>query len=186
MDAFSYLSVLLSIIVGLAITQVLSGYRALMLARSRVILHAPTLIWSVLVLLFAVQMWWASFGLADHDRWTFLSFFILLLQTVLLYMLAALVLPDMPSDQRTDLRAHYVRETTPFFLTLLGILAISLAKDRIIDGHLPGAYNLAFHGLFAATAIAALLIRRPLFHEILAPANALLFLTYIGLLFARL
>jgi hypothetical protein len=35
MDAFGYLSVLLSIIVGLAITQVLRGFRGLMLARSR-------------------------------------------------------------------------------------------------------------------------------------------------------
>ena len=34
MDAFSYLSVLLSIILGLAITQVLQGFRGLMLARS--------------------------------------------------------------------------------------------------------------------------------------------------------
>ena len=36
MDAFSYLSVLLSIILGLAITQILQGYRALLLARSHV------------------------------------------------------------------------------------------------------------------------------------------------------
>ena len=36
MDAFSYLSVLLSIILGLGIQQVLQGYRALMLARGRV------------------------------------------------------------------------------------------------------------------------------------------------------
>jgi heme/copper-type cytochrome/quinol oxidase subunit 4 len=36
LDAFSYLSVLLSIILGLAITQVLLGLRSLMHARSRV------------------------------------------------------------------------------------------------------------------------------------------------------
>lgn len=33
MDAFSYLSVLLSIILGLAIQQILQGYRALILRR---------------------------------------------------------------------------------------------------------------------------------------------------------
>ena len=36
MNAFSYLSVLLSIILGLAITQVLQGYRSLLLAHGRV------------------------------------------------------------------------------------------------------------------------------------------------------
>jgi hypothetical protein len=43
-DAFSYLSVLLSIIIGLAITQVLQGYRALLLSRAHVKLYAPPLI----------------------------------------------------------------------------------------------------------------------------------------------
>ena len=74
MDAFSYLSVLLSIIIGLAITQVLQGYRALLLARRHVALYAPTLAWSVYILLMATQSWWASFGLSDRRDWSFLAF----------------------------------------------------------------------------------------------------------------
>ena len=48
MDAFSYLSVLLSIILGLAITQILQGYRGLLLARGRVTFYVPSLIWTAL------------------------------------------------------------------------------------------------------------------------------------------
>jgi len=44
MDAFSYLSVLTSIILGLGIQQVLLGYRALILSRKRVRFYAPPLI----------------------------------------------------------------------------------------------------------------------------------------------
>ena len=73
MDAFSYLSVLLSIILGLAIAQVLQGYRAVLLARGRVRLSAPVLIWSGLILLFATQAWWASFGLRQRTDWDFLA-----------------------------------------------------------------------------------------------------------------
>ena len=51
MDAFSYLSVLLSIIIGLAIAQVLQGYRALLLARGRIRADPAPLIWSGLILL---------------------------------------------------------------------------------------------------------------------------------------
>ena len=94
MDAFSYLSVLLSIIIGLAITQVLQGYRAMLLARRRVKPFVPTLVWSVLIPVLATQSWWSSFGLAGIRVWTFGVFGLILLQTVLLYMLAALVLPD--------------------------------------------------------------------------------------------
>src|SRR5688572_14024615 len=68
MDSFSYLSVLLSIIIGLAITQVLQGLRVLMLSRETARLYAPSLIWAFLLLVIATQMWWSSFGLADHDQ----------------------------------------------------------------------------------------------------------------------
>lgn len=55
LDSFSYISVLLSIVIGLAITQVLQGLRVLMLTRETARLYAPSLIWTALVLLIAMQ-----------------------------------------------------------------------------------------------------------------------------------
>ena len=186
MDAFSYLSVLLSIIIGLAMTQVLLGYRALLLSRSRVRLYWPVLLWSALILILATQNWWSSFGLAEHESWTFPVFATILLQTILLYMMAGLVLPDIPPGEPVDLEAHYYREVTPFFAIMLAMLAVSVVKDLLLDGHLPEGENLAFHGLFAAVALAALLTRRPRLHELLPPLMVVATGVYIALLFARL
>jgi hypothetical protein len=91
MDEFSYLSVLLSIILGLAITQILKGFRGLLQSRKRVRLYWPALAWAGLLLLIYVQTWWAMFGLRSHHDWTFGAFAIVLLQTIVLYMLAGLV-----------------------------------------------------------------------------------------------
>jgi len=88
-DAFSYLSVLLSIILGLAITQVLKGFRGLMQSRARLRMYWPTVVWSVLVLVIAVQSWWAMFDLRDHHDWTFLEFSIVLTQTIVVPVCAA-------------------------------------------------------------------------------------------------
>lgn len=186
MDAFSYLSVLLSIIIGLAITQILSGYRAALLARRQVRHALPTWIWSGLILLMSVQLWWASFGLASHRSWTFVAFAAVLLQTALLYMMAALVLPDMPAGEPIDLPSHYRREITPFYSLLLAMLAVSIVKDVVLNGELPETENLAFHGLVAGIAITALANRRSGVHAALAIVTAVLILVYIGLLFARL
>ena len=71
MESFDYLSVLLSIILGLAITQVLLGFRGLILTRVKVKLYLPAVIWAGLVLLIAIQAWWASFGLRTRGNWTF-------------------------------------------------------------------------------------------------------------------
>lgn len=186
MDAFSYLSVLLSIILGLAITQVLQGYRALLLSRSRLRLYPPPLIWSGLMLVFAIQSWWSSFGLAHHQGWTFATFSVILLQTILLYMMAALVLPDTPPGEVIDLRAHYYREVGPFFGLGLAMLATSLVKDWMLDSRLPEGRNLAFHLFFATLAAASILIRRPRLHEAVAPLMAIVTVAYIAFLFARL
>jgi hypothetical protein len=186
MDAFSYLSVLLSIILGLAITQILMGYRGLLLARGRVRFYGPAMIWSVLLLTIAAQNWWASFGLAYHRDWTFLQFSVVLSQMALLYMMAGLVLPDIPADAPIDLKAHYYRERRPFYLAFLLMLTASVSKDFVLQGRLPAPANLAFHGVFASLSLLALLIRKPRFHEIATPIGALVVAAYIGLLFARL
>src|SRR5690242_19948942 len=145
MDAFSYLSVLLSIILGLAITQVLQGYRALLLARGRIHTHPAPLIWSGLVLLFAAQAWWASFDLNARTNWGFLDFAVILLQMGLLYMLAALVLPDVPAEQPVDLARHFERHRKAFFAFLIAMLASSIAKEAVLEHRLPSPLNLTFH-----------------------------------------
>ena len=63
MDAFSYLTVLLSIILGLSITQILQSLGALIQNRARVAFYWPSICWAILLLVIDVQAWWALFGL---------------------------------------------------------------------------------------------------------------------------
>jgi len=186
MDEFSYLSVLLSIIVGLAITQVLKGYRGLVLGGARVQRYWPTLVWSASLLLMNVQSWWAMFTLREVRVWTFAAFATILAQTVAQYLLAAIVFPDFFGDERVDLRAHYWAHARSFFgLTILVLLA-SLGKDVVLTGHLTEPANVAFHAGFIALATIALLTRNERFHKALALIIAALFATYVVVLFARL
>jgi hypothetical protein len=64
-DPFSYLSVLISIILGLAITQILKGVRGMVLARSRVVAYWPTFVFAGLLLAIAVQSWWSLFAMRN-------------------------------------------------------------------------------------------------------------------------
>jgi hypothetical protein len=160
MDAFSYLSVLLSIILGLAIAQVLQGYRALLLARGRIRLDPAPLIWSGLVLLFAAQAWWASFGLNARRNWDFADFAAILLQMGLLYMLSALVLPDVPAEQPVDLARHFERHRKAFFIFLIAMLASSILKEAVLEHRLTSPPNLAFHLLLVLIALSGIFLRR--------------------------
>jgi hypothetical protein len=186
MDAFSYLSVLISLILGLAITQVLKGFRGIMQWRARIRYYWPTLLWGALIIVMSVQSWWAMFGLRSHLDWTFLAFSIVLAQTIVMYLLAALVLPDFFGDGIVDLREHYYGHRRWFFGLLVLLIVTSLVKQLVIDHSLPRPMDLAFHVMFAASGIAGALLARPRVHEILAGFSAILISAYIGLLFTHL
>lgn len=188
MDAFSYLSVLISIIVGLAVTQVLQGFRALMLARSRVRTYWPALVWAVLVLVLCVQVWWAMFDLSQRPaaRWTFLDFSLVLLQTVPLYLLAGLVLPDVASERGVDLRDHYYAHHRWFFAMLVLLIACSIVKVRLLVGAWPEPLDLGFQLVFAAGSTIGVLSTREWYHKLQAPLAVMGLGTYISMLFAHL
>lgn len=186
MDSFGYLSVLLSIIIGLGLTQVLSACGRLIRHRERVTVYWPPLLWAGLLILIYVQSWWSSFGLRSYVNWTFFSFFVVLLETVTLYMMAAVVLPEQLDEDVVDLQAYYERQSGWLFGFFLAALCVSVVKDVVISGRLPLGINLAFHGFFGAVSVTGLLVRRPRYHEALAVVSAVAFVAYIALLFARL
>lgn len=186
MDAFSYLSVLLSIILGLGITQLLTGLGQQIQHRRRVRRYGPALVWAVLLLLVHVQTWWTMFELRAQEAWTFAAFLVVLLQPVVLYLLSALVLPDVGQGEAVDLRAHYYAQARWFFGLFAALLVVSLVKDLVLRGALPVALNVAFHVVFLAMAGVGAFSRREGVHRALAAATVLLLSAYISVLFSRL
>lgn len=186
LDEFSYLSVLLSTIIGLAITQILKGYRGIVLSRARIVPYWPVLLWSASLLVMNVQSWWASFDLREVQPWTFDKFSVVLVQTILQYMLAAIVLPDFFGGERVDLREHYFGHVRWLLGLVIGVLCASLLKDIVNTGHLTNPLNLGFHLLVIALAAISWFVRNETWHKFMAVALAALFGAYIIVLFARL
>jgi len=180
-NSFNYLAVLFSIILGLALTEILQGFRRLLLARRRVELYAPPIIWALTLLLVLAQTWWAMFALRSHSQWTFAMYGVVLLQCIVVYMTCALALPDDP-----DMRAGYDAHARPFFMLLFAAVAVSLARDAVMDGGLRWSANLLFQMAFAGSAGIAALTRNRWYHQLLAPTAGLLFVAYVALLFGRL
>jgi hypothetical protein len=186
MEAFSHLSVLISIILGLAITQLLQGFRGVVLERARTRLYWVPIAWAAIVLVICVQSWWAMFGLRGVREWTFPAFAVVLLQVTATYMQAALVLPDFSGDAPVDLRAHYQDHLRWFFGAIILTLIASLVKDIVLSGHLPQGVNLVFHLALMAASIAAMTTRSDRFHAANVVAVGVAMTAYVVLLFARL
>ena len=186
MEQFNYLAVLISIILGLGITHLLAGLGRLLQGRRHIRLYLPALGWVGILLLLHVQTWWAMFGLRTLKTWSFAEFFLVLLQPIVLYLLAALALPEAQSGTATDLRAHYFSHSRWFFSLAVALLAVSLTRDRVVSGHFPGAFNVATHGMLGVMwGIGAFTDREP-YHRWLALWTAVLMGGYIAVLFSQL
>ena len=138
MDEFGYLSVIISVILGLSIAQLLQGISQVINARDRVRVYWPTMAWAVLPLLADAQAWWAMFGYRNRHTWTFVQFTVVLLEAIMLYLLAAIVLPNIPDQGEVDLRSNYFRHAGWFFGSLVFLLLDSLLKSVVVSGGLPG------------------------------------------------
>ena len=126
------------------------------------------------------------FGLRQVREWTFLAFLIVLGQAVTLYMMAAVVLPEQVDDDGIDLGVYFDRQRRWFFGFFLATLIVSVTKDAVIAGNLPGRTNLAFHAVLAAVSLGAMSLRRRRAQEIFGVIGAATVALYIGLLFTRL
>ena len=187
MDAFSYLSVLLSIILGLAITQILQGFRDLMQARTRLRLYWPCLLWAIILLVICVQEWWAMFSWRHYQHWTFQGFSLLLAQAVATYLVAALALPDVHGDEPMELYAYYYANHRWFFSLLAIAVAISIGKDVVLSGHLPDPpLNAMAQVIFIVLSVIGALTVREAYHKVFAPLGGILFGAYIAVLFTHL
>jgi hypothetical protein len=177
---FEYLTVLISVVVGLSVTSFLTNVVRIIHVRGDVTISWVQLLWSIAILIWTIAFWWFTFVLAEQPQWTFPLFVFLLAYSTLLFFLMALLFPEgVPADH--DYQAQFMRNRVWFFSVLLLFLCVDLIdyivkldKDLSIIGQLPYAAfvgslivlslfslrtdNLVFHRVFAVYSVLALLV----------------------------
>jgi hypothetical protein len=168
---FEYLTVLISVVVGLSVTSFLTNVARMIHIRGDVTISWVQLLWSITILIWTISFWWFTFVLAEQPEWTFPFFVFLLAYSTLLFFLMALLFPEgMPADH--NYRAQFMRNRVWFFGALLLFLCVDmidylvkLEKGVSIVGHLSYA---AFVGPLIVLSLFALRTDSLLFHRIFA------------------
>lgn len=186
MNTFDYLMVLVSIVMGLAITNVLNRLAVVVTARERVDFYWPPIAWAIWIFFISVQHWWAQWSVHHVQHWNFLTFVMSLLDPVLLFLLSALVLPEREEDGVIDLGQWYYRNRVWFFGLLFLLPLASIGEELVRSGRIGSYLNLGFLLAFdAAIAFAYALPSRRAQEWITAQAMVLT-LAYVALLFVAL
>jgi len=170
MTPFEYSLVLVTIIVGLAIADMLESLHRLLRSRTSIRWHWLPLVAALLVLLTLVQFWWGFYRLGRTEVWSqYGAFLLLLLQLVLMFLLACAALPDNERE-RVDLREYYEHNRRYFwtlfslvaFMATLTNLVVAAPQDLTSALLLKGVPNLLYAGVMLSLAF----VRAKSFHYV--------------------
>ncbi len=97
MSEFEFISVLISIVVGLGIAQLLSGLAQAVHERRQAPIDSVHMVWTAAVFLNLVLNWWVLFSWRGHEVWSFTLFLSLILWSVALYLPVVFLYPPHKS-----------------------------------------------------------------------------------------
>jgi hypothetical protein len=183
MNTGEYLSVLVSIIVGLGLSHLLSSVGKLLSRRRRVRVYTPSVMAGIIVFLAHVHFWWGSFEFGERIENNFFAFLVFLFTPILLYLIAVLVLPELDQDDSgvVSLRDHYY-EARPWFFGLSALIPVTTAvRNAGFQADPLWNQDRPFELAFLLLALAGLLTASERVHRILPVAMLTLFLAMVVL-----
>jgi len=172
MNAFEYLSVLISIILALGMTRVLGGVGEMLQARSRRHIYWVHILWIINLFLYLVVAWWIFYRWRDQQPWRFFLFVFVLISPTILYLAAILLFPrEADVDLAIDYKTHYYANHRAFFILFALFTPVDIA-DSLLKG-VPHFFQLGptymvSSVLYLAGMVTAAITRNERYHEFYA------------------
>ncbi|MEM7431143.1 MAG: hypothetical protein AAF351_04285 [Pseudomonadota bacterium] len=168
MSNFEFVTVLMSIVVGLGITRILSGFASLVENRQQIELDGVTIVWALNVLGYHLLFWWIVVNnWSDLPEWSFTEFGALFVYGVLIFFCASLIMPQtVPSGTNMKQRFETIRR--PFF-ALWVLVVIAELTDSFLKGtaYVTGELGLPYLGFISsltALAVAGIFVADRRYH----------------------
>jgi hypothetical protein len=121
-DVFDYVAVMLSVVLGMAMTRLLGGIGDYVPIRRRVRAYWIHGCWIVMLLLLTLHMWWVLWELRGLPVWTSREFAWVVLGPGALVVAAYLAVPDLRTES-LDLERYYY-DTSPTFFSVLAFITL--------------------------------------------------------------
>jgi hypothetical protein len=178
MDAFSYVSIVPSIIIALGLTRLLMGIGKILERRSQVQNYWVHILWVLNLLLYMVLNWWVLFRWNAWTTWSFPLLLFLLLTPIVTFLQSVILFPEQ-FDVKMDFKKHFYEDNRWFFA-----LAALLPPLDFLDTTLKGVPHLLAQGpiyfvtigLITALSVAAIFTKNQTYHKFFA----VFFLVYIS------
>jgi hypothetical protein len=170
MQMFEYVIVLISIVIGLAVTHLMQGIAGLIQNPSRARIWWVHLVWVAYMILSIVFWWWWEFNLQHVRVWTFPIYLFVIFYAFYLYLISAVLFP-LQLEGFEGYKDYFLARRRWFFGLLIGWSGIDII-DTWIKGPdyfaSVGADAFIFNTILALTSIIGMTVRRPAVQAIIA------------------
>lgn len=159
MTDFEFLSVLVSIVIGFGLTHLLGGLGRAFYFRHSNKMDAVHFAWTIAVFFILVLNWWVFLLWRNFDAWTFSSFFMVILWTTSMYVMA---LALYPPGRSKDIGYRTIFETNrTWFLSTVAIMCmLDIAVTFMREQGIPEPSYLAFVGHYGLIAAIGIVVRK--------------------------
>lgn len=117
LSLFEFILVMVSLVLAIALTQLLEGVTRVARQRSRFELSWATSLWAAFLFFITFNHWWSLWGMREAN-WTFPAFFYVLLPPTLLFVAVALLKPT-EGREKVSLTEEFERVRVPFLSVML-------------------------------------------------------------------
>ena len=167
MDLFEFLMIFLSIIVGLGLAEILTGFAKILRDGRQAELNWVHSIVTATIFIVLLQVFWESWGLREIEAWTFPAMLLMLGTPVLLFLIAHILFPE--KGQYADLGQYYFQRTRLIWsLSALTVVVGVLFRPLAFDMPLFVGDNLSSAPSLVACILLATVNNRT-FHTVMVP-----------------
>lgn len=167
MGLFEFLMILMSVVIGLALSELLTGLANLLRVRETVKFYWIHALFQFGVFFALLQQWWESWDLVDVGAISFGSVLAMLIPSVMLFLIAHLLYPRPATDANLD--EYYYRQAPILWgLVVLGTL-VGTFSGPLLEGE-PVFYVDNISGFPVMAICTALIVSKSRrVHSLLAP-----------------
>lgn len=135
MSPFEYITVLISIVLGLGISQIVTGVADIIHQWEKVKIYWPHILWMTLVFFLHVQEWWWLYELKSYEKWRLPVFLFVILYPIVLFVLARILFPSANESSQVNLKDFYFNNYRKFFLLIAISALLAILEDTIIQNY---------------------------------------------------
>ncbi|HJT46310.1 MAG TPA: hypothetical protein VJ721_08585 [Chthoniobacterales bacterium] len=159
MSSFEFISILMSIVIGLGVTNLLAGAGRAFYRRRQTPMDEVHIVLTLATLLILALNWWVAFKWNTNVLWSFDKFLVLIVWTITLYLLTTFLYPPDLSEEE-ERRNRFEVNRSGYYSAFIAFCSMDIVQTALRSGLLDPVWYLPFVGHFLILGAAGLIVRK--------------------------